>query len=66
MIGLYNNDAKLFTPLKGKEEWKNFRIIKGHIWSPRNGYVARCKDDSDAAHILTEAGFTKDETGLWN
>ena len=66
MNALYNNTATLFSPLKGKEAWKNFQVISGHIYSPRNGYVARCKDDTEAESILAEAGFVKNEIGRWN
>ncbi len=63
---LYNNTPTLFAPLKDKEEWKNFQIIDGHIYSPRNGYVARCKDSAQAAEVLTLAGFRMNEAKLWN
>lgn len=62
----YNNSTYAFRNYGETKPDVTLTLVEGHVWAGEDGYIARCQDDTEAAKLLTEAGYVQDgDHFLW-
>ena len=60
-LALYNNDTALWLNARPSYQRDGIRlkVIEGHIWNDRDGFIGRFEDDQTAIDHLLRAGYIR-------